>query len=120
MSSYQRPTPLYNNDLEIVVTADGSSTLRRKDSGLLYRSTHGAAQESNAVFVEGTHIHLRSSPWTVFELGFGRGCNFENTYKRAVQNDARLHYVAVDHAPIPPDFALSPLVAQLLTTVRNS
>ena len=113
-------SPLTTEDLEVFVTEDGSSTIRRKDSGLLYRSAHGADQESNAVFVEGTHLHLHNDTWKVFELGFGRGCNFENTLSRAVRNGVVLHYVAVDHAPIPSTFVQNPITKTLLEKVRQS
>jgi len=111
---------LTQEDLEVFVTEDGSSTLRRKDSGLLYRSAQGASKESISVFVEGTHLPTRKAQWKVFELGFGGGCNFANTLSQALHNGVKLHYEAVDHLPIHPSYAQHHIVHKILQHVRSS
>ena len=110
---------LQAHQLTHIKTDDGSYTLQRNDSGLLYRSQQGAAQESLSVFVHGSHLSSVSDLWTVFELGLGQGCNFLHTYQEAQKCGVKVHYVAVDHLPIPAHFALHPLVARGLELIHT-
>ena len=110
---------LQNEDLCRISTDDGSFTLMRQNSGLLYRSKQGAEQESRSVFVEGTHLKSIRDTWRVFELGLGQGCNFLHTYQEAKKYGVKLSYVAVDHLPVPEKFAAHPLVAHVLEQGRS-
>ena len=110
---------LHAHQLQHIKTDDGSYTLQRTESGLLYRSQQGAAQESLAVFVYGSHLPARAQNWNVFELGLGQGCNFLYTYQEAEKYGVKLHYTAVDHLPIPSSFAQHPLVCEALAEVRS-
>ena len=65
--------------LEIESTADGSSTLIDRATGITYRSVYGAASESSHVFVEGTRVFTREGPWNILEFGLGGGTNLLTT-----------------------------------------
>jgi tRNA U34 5-methylaminomethyl-2-thiouridine-forming methyltransferase MnmC len=91
------------NDIDIVETGDGSKTLHDRDRDLHYRSTHGARQESNHVFVQGTGLAEVTPPWTVLELGFGAAVNFTGTVS-TLPPDGRLTYHAVEYAPVEPEY----------------
>jgi tRNA U34 5-methylaminomethyl-2-thiouridine-forming methyltransferase MnmC len=91
------------HDIDIVETGDGSKTLHDRDRDLHYRSTHGARQESNHVFVHGTGLTEVAPPWTVLELGFGAAVNFTGTVS-ALPPDGRLTYHAVEYAPVEPEY----------------
>ena len=115
----KKRTLIQSEQLCRVPTDDGSFTLQRQDSGLLYRSKQGAIQESLSVFVHGTHLPSISNTWRVFELGLGQGRNFFQTYQEAQKHKVYLEYVAVDHLPIPPEFGLHPLVCDVLQKSRE-
>lgn len=84
---------------EIVVTADGSRTLRSAAHGQTFKSRHGALSESRAVFLQGSGVAARLAAGrsaTVLEIGFGAGLNFLVTASMAVAHGSRLHYVAIE------------------------
>ena len=88
------------DDLESLETEDQSKTLFHKELGAHYRSVHGANQESNHVFVQGSRI-LEQKEWKVIELGFGLGTNFRNLLRQ--RKGQKLEYWAVEHQPIPAE-----------------
>ena len=110
---------IQESDLEKQVTEDGSVTIARKESGLLYRSAHGAQQESTEVFVQGTKPCIFQDQWSVFELGFGTGMNFSTTRRFAHEHDVLLHYEAVDHLPVPSSFGTCIWTQKALRLVRE-
>lgn len=89
--------------VERIETADGSWTLRDVDRDLTFRSVHGAATESDHVFVRPSGILDASTgrPWRVLELGFGAGLNFHRTRLVAAERGLSLEYVALERAPVP-------------------
>ena len=113
-------TALEEKDLEERITKDGSRTIVRKASGLMYRSSQGALEESSLVFVEGSGLLQKKQQWNVFEFGFGTGMNFNTTYRYAVQEKIELHYEAVDHMPVPSKFASCSWSAKILERVRST
>jgi len=97
---------------QIVVTGDGSLTLRHPDNEETYHSTFGALTESTSVFLQnsGTLARLKKGVATrVLEIGFGTGLNFLLTAKAAQAADCPLEYVAVEIDPIA-DNAFSELL----------
>lgn len=92
-------------NVDIIETGDGSHTLWDRDRDVRYRSTHGARQESRHVFVEGTGLVERATPWRVLELGFGAGVNFHETVAALQERhpEGRLVYHSVDRAPVAAD-----------------
>lgn len=86
-----------------VETEDGSTTLHDTVREVSYRSHHGAVQESQHVFLEGTDIIKRTGVWRVAELGFGAAVNFVQTvaaFRDAAPAAIRLVYHSVDWRPV--------------------
>lgn len=113
-------TLLHVHDLETIITKDGSKTIARKESGLLYRSEQGAQQESINVFVEGSGILCTPKQWNVFELGFGTGMNFTTTLQHAQEAGVQLYYETVDHMPVPAIFGTCSWAKKILELVRKT
>jgi len=100
-------------------------TLRHLGLDVLYGSDGGAKGEAEHVFVDGTGLPDRAGAWRVLELGFGTGLNFLVTAARALKLGYALDYVALDAAPIPPEFVPegyphTALAQQLLSACRRS
>lgn len=88
----------------VVVTADGSRTLRSDPYGETYRSRRGAHTESLHVFVDGTGVgpRLRAGmPTRVLEVGLGTATNFAWTAAASLAGQAPLHYQAWEPDPLP-------------------
>ena len=63
---------------ELLLTADGSHTLRSKRFGVTYHSIHGAVHESRHVFMQAGIEAIRTPATTelsILEMGFGTGLN---------------------------------------------
>lgn len=110
-------------DLQEIHTEDGSTTLVHRKHNVTYKSRDGALSESRWVFCR----HLNNYPGLcrVLELGFGTGINFKTTAQYAAKNKRSVHYLSIDHQPIPPDFIhgedqWSQLIRQALTRCRES
>ena len=95
---------LDKSDIEYIQTADGSDTLLHKKLNVMYKSEHGAQQESLHIFIEGCQLQEIPKEWHVLELGFGTGRNFLNTFVLAEQLGVKLHYEALEWEPIPPEY----------------
>ncbi len=101
------------NNLQLVVTEDGSHTIYNSDKSEHYHSTHGAVQESDHIFINyGLKEKLqRGKVINILEVGFGTGLNCllsYNTQKHFhVENGntegCKLHYFAVEPFPIPSE-----------------
>jgi tRNA U34 5-methylaminomethyl-2-thiouridine-forming methyltransferase MnmC len=65
------------NDCELILTADGSHTLRNKALNEHYHSTHGAIQESSHVFIKMglDECSKTKDSLSILEIGFGTGLN---------------------------------------------
>ncbi len=94
-----------NPELVIVVTDDGSRTLRHVADGKTWHSESGALSESRLVFLENSRIveRLRAGQAVrVFEIGFGTGLNFWITASAATRHSGSLEYVSVEPFMLPP------------------
>ena len=102
--------------IKIVQTEDGSATLYDTELKVHYRSTQGAAAESQHVFLQGTKICEQPMPWQILELGLGGGINFLQTAQAFLQRkDAgTLHYHTVEYAPIEPELLIQESYAKWL------
>ncbi|MEG2728851.1 MAG: tRNA (5-methylaminomethyl-2-thiouridine)(34)-methyltransferase MnmD [Mucinivorans sp.] len=82
-------------EIEIIPTADGSSTLRSTQfQGQLYHSERGAIGEARHVFLRFLRPDVR-----VLEVGLGSGLNALLT----MQSGAKVDYTAVELYPVPLD-----------------
>ncbi len=87
----------------IAITGDGSLTLRHPVVGALYRSSHGAVDESRHVFVGQGFRCAEHDPVRVLEAGFGSGLNAWLTLLEAERSARRVEYTAVELYPLRPE-----------------
>ena len=86
---------------QLVITADGSSTLYNAQSGEHYHSTFGAIQESRHIFIEaGLWPCLNQSNVWVLEVGFGTGLNALLTLQAGEEKHVKIHYTAIELYPV--------------------
>lgn len=95
------------SDLEIIVTSDGSHTLRNKELRETYHSVHGAVQESMHVFIKnGLEYFFRDrkpKKVSILEIGFGTGLNALLAWQFATQNRLATVYTTLEPFPLPQD-----------------
>jgi tRNA U34 5-methylaminomethyl-2-thiouridine-forming methyltransferase MnmC len=90
------------SNIQIITSADGSSTIQLEDINETYHSSKGALSESIYVFIEkGLKEKSRSSSLTILEIGFGTGLNAFLTYIEAVENNQKIHYHTLEPFPLP-------------------
>ncbi|MDR3189554.1 MAG: tRNA (5-methylaminomethyl-2-thiouridine)(34)-methyltransferase MnmD [Prevotellaceae bacterium] len=87
----------------LLVTADGSHTVRSHQFNECYHSERGAVMESQHVFIEAGLRQLKKSRLAVFEVGFGTGLNALLTMLEAEKTNQHVYFESVD--PYPLDLA---------------
>lgn len=100
---------------EIVITADGSSTIHLPDWNEQYHSKHGAIQEAYHVFIKHGLNHLYQSntlschsglvsesykETAILEIGFGTGLNAFITLLETEKLDIAVDYFGVEAYPV--------------------
>ena len=93
---------------EVVITADGSSTIHLPDWDEQYHSKHGAIQEAYHVFIKhGLHhfcqkekISKSRKKITILEIGFGTGLNAFITYLESEKLISAIDYYGVEAYPV--------------------
>jgi len=98
-------------DNEIVITADGSHTLRSHRFGVPYHSIHGAVQESRHVFLDAGLEDRLSAGLTeinILETGFGTGLNALLAWEMARSHPGvRFNYLGLERYPVDGDLVNS-------------
>jgi tRNA U34 5-methylaminomethyl-2-thiouridine-forming methyltransferase MnmC len=85
---------------EIVITGDGSTTIRIPDWNENYHSSHGAIQEAKHVFViHGLDVFQNQDEISILEIGFGTGLNAFITFLETLTKN-KVNYVGVEAYPI--------------------
>ena len=85
---------------EIIITDDGSTTIRIPDWDENYHSTHGAIQEAKHVFIKnGLDLFQNQNSISILEIGFGTGLNAFITFLETL-NKENVNYVGVEAYPI--------------------
>ncbi len=93
---------------EIVITADGSSTIHLPEWDEHYHSKYGAIQEAYHVFIKQGLLHFlhpelgsgSHQKTTILEIGFGTGLNAFITLLEAEKLNAHVNYFAVEAYPV--------------------
>lgn len=91
---------------EVVITADGSSTIHLPDWDEQYHSKHGAIQEAYHVFIKHGLHHFNSEninsedEVSILEIGFGTGLNAFITLLEAEKLNLKINYVGVEAYPV--------------------
>ena len=85
---------------EIIITDDGSTTIRIPEWDENYHSTHGAIQEAKHVFIKnGLDLFQSQDSISILEIGFGTGLNAFITFLETL-NKEKVNYVGVEAYPI--------------------
>ena len=85
---------------EIIITDDGSTTIRIPDWDENYHSTHGAIQEAKHVFIKnGLDLFQDQKKISILEIGFGTGLNSFITFLETKQKE-QVNYVGVEAYPV--------------------
>ncbi len=88
---------------EIIITNDGSTTIRIPAWNENYHSTHGAIQEAKHVFIKnGLDMFQKQDSISILEIGFGTGLNAFITYIETLSKN-KVNYVGVEAYPISPE-----------------
>lgn len=85
---------------EVIVTSDGSTTIRINELNENYHSTHGAIQESMHIFIDNGISKILKSNIKVLEIGFGTGLNALLTEEFARTKNIKVEYIGIEAYPI--------------------
>jgi tRNA U34 5-methylaminomethyl-2-thiouridine-forming methyltransferase MnmC len=89
---------------EILITGDGSATIRLPEWDEQYHSKHGAIAEAKHVFIKSGLEHFLTKndldAIRILEIGFGTGLNALLSLQFAIRNRQRLHYTGVEAYPV--------------------
>lgn len=91
---------------EIVITEDGSTTIRLPEWDENYHSKHGAIQEAKHVFIKNGLSLFANQSVSVLEIGFGTGLNTFITFLEGKKNNQSIDYVGVEAYPVAADEVL--------------
>ncbi|GAB5539390.1 MAG: tRNA (5-methylaminomethyl-2-thiouridine)(34)-methyltransferase MnmD [Salibacteraceae bacterium] len=87
---------------ELVISADGSHTIKVPDIKEHYHSHKGAVQESEHVFIRmGLNALGKSANVSILEVGFGTGLNALLTALN--MGDRSIHYTGLEPYPLKPE-----------------
>jgi tRNA U34 5-methylaminomethyl-2-thiouridine-forming methyltransferase MnmC len=95
-----------DNKHELILTADGSHTIKSHLFNATYHSIHGAIQESTHVFIEAGLQYMlqkKTSPIQILEFGFGTGLNALLTALFPNLDEIIIQYTGMEAYPIPVD-----------------
>ena len=94
---------------KLIVTGDGSHSIKVPELGVIYHSVHGAIQESKHVFIEAgynaSERFKRSDTLRVFEVGFGTGLNALLTLIESKKLNQKIYYESIELFPLSVDEA---------------
>lgn len=97
------------DNIQLIKTGDGSSSLLNVALNETYHSTHGAIQESNHVFIKNGLQFLieKSHPpsVSVFEVGFGTGLNALLSLLFSREENIEIDYNSIEAFPIDSETA---------------
>ena len=89
-----------NLERTIVLTADGSTTIRLKEWDEQYHSMHGAIQEALHVFIKQGLQLFSNRELRVMEIGFGTGLNAFISYLEATSRNLIIDYIGIEGYPV--------------------
>lgn len=89
------------DNIEVLITEDGSSSLRRKDLREGYHSTFGAIAEGVHIFINaGLRNIEKHSLINVLEIGFGTGLNAILTLDYSNKESQNIYYETIEKYPL--------------------
>lgn len=89
---------------ELIVTSDGSHSIRDQQTGAAFHSMHGAIQESEQVYINVLRPVLNTKKTIhVLEMGFGTGLNALLTRLAIEDTSVSVRYTALERYPLSMD-----------------
>lgn len=92
--------------IRIIISGDGSHTLRLAEVNESYHSVHGAISESMHVYINSGLMQLAKDGKeriNILEVGFGTGLNALLTWQKANQEKLHINYHCLEPFPIRND-----------------
>lgn len=86
--------------LQLEMTADGSTTLYLPQMNEHYHSTKGALTESRHIFIQTGFHHSKADPISIFEVGFGTGLNTFLTLLESIKSKRKVLYHTIELYPL--------------------
>ncbi len=103
---------------EIIVTEDGSTTIRIPEWDECYHSKHGAIQEAYHVFIKNGLDYFSDQPLSVMEIGFGTGLNAFITFLESEKRLIPIDYIGIEAYPVLTSEAIAMNYVKLLGAER--
>ena len=93
----------HNPALRLIITDDGSHSIRNDTLDEIYHSTAGAVQESLHVYIKAGYDEVDNEieELNILEVGFGTGLNAWLTLLKCRQQKRKVNYVCLEPEPIP-------------------
>ena len=91
------------NEVSVIVTEDGSSSLIQNGMNETYHSIHGALQESRHVFINSglkPVLEANKKEVSILEIGLGTGLNALLTFIATQPADVKVYYEAIEAYPL--------------------
>lgn len=88
---------------ELLLTEDGSHTIKNTHFDECYHSSHGARQESEWVFINQGLKRSNKSCINILEIGFGTGLNALLALQYAVNQNIKINYYSFELFPLGPE-----------------
>jgi tRNA U34 5-methylaminomethyl-2-thiouridine-forming methyltransferase MnmC len=91
------------NEVTVIVTEDGSSSLIQNEINETYHSVHGALQESKHVFINSgltPALQANIKEISILEIGFGTGLNALLTFIATQQSTTQIYYETIEAYPL--------------------
>jgi tRNA U34 5-methylaminomethyl-2-thiouridine-forming methyltransferase MnmC len=91
-------------DVEIILTSDGSHSILNKSLQETYHSRHGALQESTHVFIRNGLDYFTATKSAeeirILEVGFGTGLNALLTLEQSIRHHIKITYTTLEPYPL--------------------
>lgn len=90
---------------DIILTEDGSHSLRQSELNETYHSIHGAIQESGHIFIDAGLKKCAKDTLQVLEIGFGTGLNAFLTLLESESSQQKIKYTTIELYPLSTESA---------------
>lgn len=84
----------------IILTSDGTHTVKSRFVDETYHSINGARQESEHVFLNAGFKALQKKHLNILEIGFGTGLNAILTYRESGLSERQIYYHTIELYPL--------------------
>lgn len=85
---------------EIIITADGSSSISVPELNEHYHSVNGAIAEANHIYINAGFNKVEIESINILEIGFGTGLNSLLTLMKSIKENKTVFYQGVEAYPV--------------------